>query len=280
MSEGHDKALDFEWVLGKLGAAKAPKAKAPTMPTIVAPLAPQADMKSVRAREMELYRKWKTEGKKPEDFAALYNSHKKLIQKEINKYRGAEVPRAALEFEHIKHYRVALESFDESKGVQLHSWITTNLKKPRRFVISVQNFARITEPLANKIGPFKSAHTELTAKLGHQPSTDDLVEHTGLSRKEVLQLNRQLRKALMITAGGDEETAPSYRSDTERQIADLIYHKLKPDEKVVHEYLFPKDGRKPITSSSVLAKKLGWHVSKVSKAKTAIIGHIDQHLPD
>lgn len=282
MAQVLDKAEAFGWFIDKLAAkSSAPKAPVYSPPKLKLPevKAPK-DMRVVREREMDLFKQWKYGGKKPEDFEALKESHRGLLQKAVGRFKGAEVPRKALEFEHLKHYRRALETFDDTKGAQLHSWITTNLKKARRFVLQVQNTGRITEPLGEVIGTYKSARTELQEQLGRPPTIDEIVEHSKLSKKEVIQLGKQLKPSRMLSGTGDDESGPTHYSDSEKLIADLVYHKLRPDEKLVHEYLFPKDGTKAVTSSSVIANKLGWHISKVSKAKTSIRNLIDEHLPD
>lgn len=293
-----DRVEALDWVLAKLAAAKKPAVAAPKAPVYKAPefkpgatafgTLSEAEKKKLRDKELALWKTWKEGGMKAKDFEPLYKSHSNIINKKLNAFKGAEVNRTAQKAFLIENYRNALESYDpnHAKGASLATHIYNNLRRGQRFVIKHQNPARITEPLAAKIGPYKAAISELTDKLGYEPTHDQVVEHSlswekPLSKRDVLQLSKQVRRSYDINAGGSEiEGAGTRTHDPFLHAAHIIYPMLKPHEQKVHAIMFPKDGRAPIYKTGAIATKLKWHVSKVSKARTVIIDKIQNYVGD
>jgi DNA-directed RNA polymerase specialized sigma subunit len=310
MEPGTDSAAALDWVLAKLSAAKKgvaapvfkppefkpPKPVAPAfvpkVPTLLQPGEMEAQRQKTltakRKTEHELWEKWRHGGQKAEDFEALLKSHMPLLNKHLSRFGGVEVNKPAMKSVLIEHYRKALEKFDPSheKGAQLHSW---SLKGLKRFVVKHQNIARITEPVAENITPFRTAQAELSQRLGYDPTVQQIVDHTHtkdwtgsrLSMKEALQVHKLVKRGLDLGGGGDEVEGAGVRyNDPHLQAAHIIYHDLKPHEQKVHELLFPRSGQEPIYRSGAIAKKLGWEVSKVSKAKKSIFDRIQERVRD
>ena len=311
---GHevDRVEALEWVLAKLSAAAKPgvvtgvfrpPAFKPTLkpltpppaPVVKAPAVPspaerQKELELTREKEFHLWKAWKAEppGPKRGDlFQQLVKSQAKIINHRLARLTGAEVSRSAIKADLYRHYESQAEKFDPDRGVKFSTWINWGLKGGKRFVVKHQNAARLTEPLADRIMPYKVARSELKERLGYDPTVQQIVEHTHspkwggkpLSEKEVLQIRSQVRKSFDIGGGGDEvEGAGLHANDPTLQAAHVIYHDLKPHEQKVHELMFPRDGAAPVYKSGTLAKKLGWEVSKVSKAKKTIRSMIEDRL--
>lgn len=305
-----DRVEALEWVLAKLSAARkgsAPVFKPPefrppkpTAPAFVpaalskpggVDLQHQTAMTAKRAEELAHWHRWNTEGRKADDFEILLNSHMPLINKQLSRFGGVEVNKTAMKSVLIEHYRKALEKFDPDKGAQLHTWISNNLKGVKRFVVKHQNVLRITEPVAEKITPYRTAQSELTQRLGYDPTIQQIVDHTHskdwrgnkkLSMKDALQVQKLVKRGLDLGGGGEEvEDAGVRYNDPALQAAHIVYHQLKPHEQKVHEFLFPRAvGVDPIYKTGVIAKKLGWEVSKVSKARKSIFDKIQARIGD
>jgi hypothetical protein len=302
MTPSVDSSAALEWVLAKLSGAKKgtqapvfkppefkpPKPAAPafksTMPALLQPGAMEAQkakqLTAKRETELDLWKKWKHEGQKAEDFEALLKSHTPLLEKRLRSFGGVEVNNAAMKSVLIEHYRRALDKFnpDHSGGAQLHSWVTTNLKGLKRFVVKHQ------------ITPVRTAEAELTQRLGYAPSIQQIVDHTHtkdwsgrvLSTKDVLQVQKLVKRGLDLGGGGEEVEGAGMRvNDPFVQAAHVVYHQLKPHEQKVSELMFPRSsGQAPVYKSGVIAKKLGWEVSKVSKAKKSIFDKIQERVRD
>lgn len=284
MTASSDSARALEWVLGKIAAKKAPSIApaAIAAPRLVSPAEKQKKMRETRSKEMEIFHLWRGEKdpeKKQDHYENLLKSHMPLLQKRLNELKGSEVNKTANKITAIQIYRNALETFDPKQGTQLHSWITTNLKQLYRYNLQHQNIARIPESVAKHIGTYNSAVAELTQKFGYEPTTKQVAEHTKIPEKMVRQLEQQLRSSFDAEGGGEEATGTSYHvPETLRTIARVVYPTLKPHEQKVMDLWLPRDqGRPSITDTSQIAKKLGWHDTKVSKAKTSILKKMDEY---
>lgn len=309
MSTPADQSGALDWVLAKLSAPKpksapvyAPPALKPPAPVVFKPkplsslpLESEADkqkrLSSTRKGEEELWHAWVKGGKKPEHFVPLWKSHLPLINNAVGKFKGVEVNKSALQGHATQLYYDALESWDpkHEKGASLSTHIFNNLRGLKRYAVRFQNTAKITEPLSEKITPFRTAMSELTERLGYEPPLHQVVEHTHskdwtgkkLSMKDALEVSRYVRKGYDLSAGGEDvEGAGLHHNDPTIQVAHLIFHGLKPDEQKVHELLYPRDGGAPVFDSGAIAKRLGWHVSKVSKAKRVIRDKINERVGD
>lgn len=287
MLAASEKAEALDWVLEKLSAAKKPKIVAPapfpkpfsSLPGIASPEAKKKELKNKKQSEMELWKTWHTGGRKPADLDPLLKSLQPLIETNAQKYKNkVEIPNAAIDFEHKRLTVEALHKYDPTKGAALGTWISNYLRKVNRFILTHQNFARITEPVAAKIGLYNSAKAELTERLGYEPDTHTLSEHTGLSVKELKRLSKDQRKGLVSSGiAGTEVNPGSLLSSRDQEVVQLVYHQLTPQERSVHEYTFGLYG-KPVLKPGAIAKKLKMDSSKVAKLRTSIFNKMKPHL--
>lgn len=309
-----DRVEALEWVLAKLSAVSGKSGTAPVVfkpppfkpslkplspppapvlkpPTAGLPMADkQEELDRTREKEFHIWKAWKAAPsgpKKGELFQQLAKSQANILNRHLNRFPGAEVSRAAMKADLYEHYEKQLEKFDPSRGVKLSTWVNWGLKSVKRFVVKNQNPARITEPVADKIAPFRTAASELKDRLGYEPTLQQIVEHTNssswsgkkLSMKDALQVKKSVRRSYDISGGGEEVEGAGLRAnDPMLQAAHLIFHDLKPHEQKVHELMFPRDEAPPVYKSGLIAKKLGWEVSKVSKARKSIFNLIKGRL--
>jgi DNA-directed RNA polymerase specialized sigma subunit len=285
MESGADRDQALEWVLDKL-AAKAKSPKAPAAPKIELPKAKPADKKkdltAKKQNEIELWKTWKQSNHDPKHLDPLLKSLQPFINSYSNKYKGrVEIPPAAIDAEHKALAYQALKTFDPKKGVNLTTWVGTNLQKAWRFVNKTQNFARIAEPVSRHIGTYKAVKADLTNRLGHEP--DDITLHEELQKIDprihmgvIKRLNKEIRKGLIAT-DALETTSDVTKDDRHKEVVHLIYHQLSPQERLVHEYTFGLNGKPELTTGAI-AKKLKWDASKVSKLKTSIANKMKPHL--
>ena len=271
-----EEALD--WVMEKLGMAKK---KAPPPPIY----APKQDLGDVRSRELQLWHTWNNGGRKPKDLTPLLNSMKPLIMKKKNELSRAEVPLASIEHNLEKQVLQAFKKYDPNKG-KLNSFVGFHLKHGGRYVNSLKNTARISENISDHIGRFNAAKADLTEKLGHEPDTHTLWQTMNKSKpialKTVIRLGKEQRKGLYEISGegGILGQGGTQLNARDAEVAELIYPELTKEEKIIHEYIYGLNGKPVITESGKLAKKLNWHVSKVSRKKTSIMNKMQPYLND
>jgi hypothetical protein len=295
MAESTTRSEAFDWLFAKLAAARSkaqPKVPIYTPPkvslappTVESPAEKQKNRGLLRDKEEAMWHKWMDGGQRSEDFEALKKSHMPIINNWLSRFKGAEVNRVTQKAELVQHYRKALEKWDPShpSGARLNTWVENNLRGIKRFVVWHQNPARIHEDLAKKITPYNAVKHELTEKMGFEPSSHQIADASKgkLSLKDVLQVESQVRRNYDITAGGEKvEGVGHHAHDPYLQAAHVVYPELKPHEQKVHELMFPRTDHAPVVKSGAIAKKLRWEVSKVSKAKRAIMTKILERVGD
>jgi DNA-directed RNA polymerase specialized sigma subunit len=285
-----DEAL--AWVLEKLAATDPAKLSPPKpfafdpakftikvpSPTSPLPAAATTAKKPDRKREMDMFHQWNNNGRKPEDLEPLLHSFQPLIQNRVNIYKNrVEIPTPIIEHKHNEAFVKALETFDPSKGAQLHTWVTRNLTQVNRYVGVRQNIARITDNVSRHIGSVNAVKAELSEKLGHEPSAQEIhdyiieIDHPDikkLSARDISRVIKEQRKT-NIDKGHDNLPGRLNLGTKDEEIIHLIGPKLTPEERKVHELVFGLNGEKPHAPGEI-AKRLGFHISKVSKLRKRI----------
>jgi DNA-directed RNA polymerase specialized sigma subunit len=279
MNSATENSEAIQWVLEKISAANRVPSPKP-IPVFKFEKTKDEKKKELGAKKhtgLELWKTWNTGGKKPEHLEPLLKSMQPLIENRARIYKNnVEIPNAAIDFEHKRLAVEALHRYDPDKGTQLGTWVQNYLKKANRFIQTHQNVARITEPIAAKIGKFNSAKAELTERLGFEPDAHTLAEHTGFSMKEIKRLSKDQRKGL-IASGSMDASPAAFLSSRDQEVIHLIYHQLTPEERAVHEYTFGLFG-KPSLKPGEIAKQLKMDSSKVSKLKSSIFRKMKPHL--
>lgn len=284
--EHSEQAL--EWVLDKLSAKKKvegiklpeiPKPAQPAVPKVLTPAEKKKELTSKKTVELDLWKSWNDNGRKPKDLDPLLKSMKPLIENRARIYKNnVEIPNVAIDFEHKRLAVEAFTKYDPAKGAALGTWVQNYLKKASRFIQTHQNFNRITEPIAMKIGRFNSAKAELTERLGFEPDAKTLAEETGFSLKEIKRLTKDQRKGLVSSGTQGTEVNPAASlSSREQEVINLIHHQLTPEERLVHEYTFGLFGKKALKPGEI-AKKLKMDSSKVAKLRSSIHKKMLPHL--
>ena len=243
-----------------------------------------------REKERELTLQWQKSAKPDATWELLRKSHHSLFTKKLAEFRTGPMPQGELMGKALQLYRKSLLSWDPTRkgAADLHTHIINGWRPLRRFSLQHQNTARINEDVAKNIKAVDAANSELSEKLGYEPTHQQIADYTlkwegpVLSLKEVKKVYQKRRAAYDIDVGGDlVEGAGFHTDDPYEQVIPIIKPLLKPHEQKVHEIMFPTiTGVAPIQKSGDIAKKLGWHVSKVSKAKRAIMTQIDAMVED
>lgn len=293
MSDSGTETSDLLWALEKISAKKKakspsskvevfqfPKAPAPVMPAVLPSMEDKKkELGTKKKSEIDLWKNWNDNGRKPKELDPLLKSMQPLIESRSRIYKNnVEIPTAAIDFEHKRLAVEALQKYNPSKGAALGTWVSNYLKKASRFIQTHQNFARITEPIAAKIGKFNAAKAELTDRLGFEPDAQTIAEETGFSLKEIKRLTKDQRKGLVSSGLAGTDVSPAATlSSRDQEVIHLIYHQLTPAERSVHEYTFGLMG-KPVLKPGSIAKQLKMDSSKVAKLRTSIFNKMKPHL--
>lgn len=228
--------------------------------------------------ELALWKTWKENGEKPEDMEPLLKSLRPIIAQTARKYVGhVPIPKDAIEGVLTKHVIKGLRSYDPSKGAQIKTFLNYQLRGARRYIISNQNFSRITEERAQDIGDYDRAVSELVDTLGRSPTAQEIADKMNMSERKlrkvtgrsVTKLQQEMRKDLVASVSQQDPFVDE--TPRVREVLQLIYpYELSPNEQIVFEFLTGKNGRPKTISTSAIARKMGWTDSKVSQLRGSI----------
>lgn len=243
-------------------------------------MASPTDLKETQRKELELWKKWKDNGQKPEDLKPLMQSFRPVIRTQANLLANrADLPPAAVHAEFQKQFVKAVQTYDPSKGTQLGSWVHTNLKrgKAQRWVSTYQDPLRVQENRYYKTGIWDNAFANLKDQLGREPTTREMSEELGWSESEAGRMESEKRKTFF---GGSEgfdpvSVVPSKESDALK----MVRYTLTPDELQVFDHLGGYYG-KPQLRPGEIAKKFGYSPSKVSRIKNSITKKLEEYLEE
>lgn len=219
-------------------------------------------------KDLELWQEWKS-NPSDETLTPLLGSFQGMINKRVNEFSGAPVPRAALEgFANAQTVK-AFHSYNPSKGAALHTHVGWNLKKLQSFSAEHQNLGKIPDHRVSKITKFKQAKVELHEELGRPPDTLMLADRLGWSPAEVGRMQSELRSDNIASLSLESDSLAESDSMHERDVLRYIHYDLTPDERLVYEYSLGLYG-KPKLSAGEIAKQMKISPSKVSRIRTKI----------
>jgi len=207
----------------------------------------------------------------------LLSSLQPLVKKRVGQFSGrVPIPTEALNAEANRRVIEGLRRYDPSKA-QMHTFLTTQLRGMRRYVLTRQNLARITEGRGERIGDYERAVAYLTEIQGRPPTAQEIADEMQVSHKFVTKLTQELRPDLLASQSPVEDP---FVDETPRakEVLKLIRFELNPNELAVFEYLTGDGGKPKLTSTGQIARQLGWSDSKVSQTKKAIAEKVKRHL--
>jgi len=227
------------------------------------------------ATELDLWRQWKVSNENPEKLQPLLNSLNPVITAQVNRHAPPRMYRPAIEAEARALTVKALKKYDPSRGAQITTHVTTNLRGLNRFVKKHQNFTRIVEAQAHKIGELQRTQDSLTEELGRPPTSLEIADRMKIGVKKVERLKLEMRPDIFVIPSGGEEGGMDLNPFTEmspvhREIVEMLPYELTTEEQQVFSYLFGLSGKKQTSSTGEIARSLGWSDSKVSQVKKKI----------
>lgn len=222
--------------------------------------------------DFQLWEKYNKTKFKP-DRDALLKRMDPLIQVSVNKWAGP-VPRDVLVNEAKILAMKSFDTYDPNRGVKLSTHVTNNLAPISRVVYTHQNVARLPENILLRTHAYQTALEHITATKGREPTTDELHEELGWSVPEIARIGTQIRKDLVESVGGLDDTFyPSHEQDA-MEIMIAVYMSLNPSEKKLFEYTTGFNGH-PILKNAAIMRRLGITQSQLSYRKTLLKNKVD-----
>ena len=246
------------------------------------------DLNALRQQELEVWSRWK-QNPNPQDFAWLYNSHQRLIQRAGERYFGSTtLPKAAVRSDALRQYITALQSFDPSKAA-FSTHLNHHMQHTGRYLMKYQNVGKIPEERAQMIGLFQNRLAHLRETLGREPSNAELADDMKANMSEVAELNRSMKKLtprtidtlrrevrrdLLAEAPGGQaqlESSPLY----DRLI--FLHGSLSPEQQVVLEHTHEGFGKPVIEDPLQLSPVVGMSPQKIRALKKQIASKLDKY---
>lgn len=223
------------------------------------------------AQDLELWRKWDANGRKPHDLVPLLRRFEPMIADRSRVYTGKDlsIPPAAIEAEFKKQFLRSMETYDPNKGsLGTHTYST--LRAASRFVTTHQNFARIPETRIFNIGDLQRAQAVLDAKNDRPPTQGELAKYLKWKVGDVVRLRGELRRDIRASQFPmDLEVVQPSKTD---QAVKLVRRDLEPRDRKVLDGIMDKQKIRDIAS------RLKMSPSAVSRSKVRIQRGIKRYM--
>ncbi len=241
---------------------------------------PYAVPESLEDRDERLIKQWKTAPagwSKDKALTELLAALAAPIGMAVNQYKAAPLPAATLELE---AKRLAVEALGEWKpgmGTKPASFVRTRVgQRLFRYVSEHQNVGRLPEEQIRTIGGYRTAITDLSARLGREPTTHELADHLSLPVTRITRLRKSLRAELLESTEGMDELE-DFKHDPQYEQAMLAYYSLTDQQKVVFDYLLGGHGQQKLKPGDI-ATKLKISPARVSAIKQEIAAKLSPYL--
>lgn len=244
-----------------------------------------AKVKMAEKRKADIHAAWETwkSDPTPQNMRPLMQHFEPTFKQKEIQWKAPAVDPAAFRARAQNLFVDAAHSYNPNMGAAFPTWVEHKMQPLKRFNVEQQNYAKIPEAKAARIGDIQSATDELREELGREPTFSEIADHVNpnlsarqqLTPQKVQQIHDAQRKDIV---GSSFESDPVPRAiSRERQIISQLRPALPPDHQEVYDYLYGQSGKPQVTSTTQLAKLLKKSPSQVSRIRTAILAKYKEY---
>jgi len=217
-------------------------------------------------KEQDQIVEWQ-KSKDPQLFTELLIKYRPVVNKIVGQYKTVGVSPETLKAEATAQLIKSFKSYNPSYDTQPITHIWNNLKKVQRTASSSLMSGHIPESRALKKSTFNIVKDNLTDRLGYEPSTAEMSDELGWSRKEVAMMTKELGwESPYSKMKYDYYGSTVNTENPDKALADYVYHELDKKDKVIFEHTFGYAG-KPLLSNKEIADKLHVNEMWIHRAK-------------
>lgn len=228
----------------------------------------------------EKYEEWRLDPR-PETLGPVIRTADPFITQEIQNYSG---PKDIL---HTKAKRLAIDAirkYDPSKGTNLRTWITGQLRPLSRYSRSLEA-VKDPEVASQKAAEINRIYEDMHDRLGRYPTDEELSDEIGIPQKKLKRLrsmsgHRVSESQYTSTDSGDVRDMPGVSSQVTPQYAyEAVYMGLDPREKVIMDWKTGSRGKDRLSNAEI-AERLGVSPAYVSQVSYSVAKKIERVLRD
>lgn len=223
------------------------------------------------------YEKWKTEPT-PENMATVIAELDPMINAEIHRYPG---PKPLLRGRARRLALDAVRSYDPASGAQLRSWVTTQLQPLSRYSNTLKPI-KLPEVAVRQAAEVHRLDRELADEMGHNPTDEELADHSGISVRRIQKLRQMVRPTVsegsLQVADDTDSSGMAPGVDTPRNISgaeDAVYSSLDPRDQQIFDMKTGKHGKRMLSNQDI-ARRLGVTPALISQRSQQIAMQIQQ----
>lgn len=206
----------------------------------------------------------------PEGASRFLKDVDKTIDKAINAYASGD-----------KSYKTqarlialdAAKTYNPDLGASIDTHVYNQLKRLQRLSAQRGNLTRISENVAQQRAVVNRAIRELTADLGEDPTTEQIAEKTGMSRRRIDTLMNYkpiVPDSATVSPEGDSLVSADTETRMRELYSNVIYNDLDDTDKKIYEWVtgYGKGEKLPGVE---IARRLNISPAAVSKRYSKLV---------
>ncbi len=227
----------------------------------------------------DAWKDWKA-SPTPAKMSALLTKADPIINKAVSSYAGGN----AFMRPHARKLAItAFKNYDPTKGTKLSSHIMTQMQPLQRAVREQTQLIKVPERVSIELYHVRQAKQQLQDHLGRAPSDREVADHTGLSHKRLLHLEKYGRSDVSessLTAPSEDGEMETFypgvnKADPQKVWMEYVHHDLGPVDQQILEWRTGLYGKEQLSNQEI-ARRLKISPSAVTQRAAKIKNMVAQ----
>lgn len=226
-----------------------------------------------RGQDLKLWHAWNDGGRKPEDLHPLLQRFNGLVNKTVTqRAKGlAQVDQTAARGVVMQEVIKGIQTYDPSRGASLMTHVFPRTNKASRTLNVWKNVAYIPQEKAERIGDIQRAEHAIREE-GKEPTPEGIrswMSSQGLPLMTAKQIRQTQQRIVRDVPGSSFESDPVPQLPARiHEVLPLLRAELSADEQRLFDLAYHDTN--PVSAPGMLAQRLGWSPSKVSRTLSSI----------